>query len=115
MFLAIRYLIFRFFYRIWQFLVHWYGHGFLIFWEKTFVLFAFIDQTIALRITLRYFFEPLYRDYTTLGRMLGIVFRSGRVVVGVVTYGSIGVLAIAFYIIWALFPLYVLSHVLYPK
>lgn len=114
MLLAITYLIKRFFYRIWQFLVHWYGRGFLIFWEKTFALFSSIDQTIALKITLRYFFEPLYRDYTTLGRMLGIIFRSGRVIVGAATYGLLGLFAAALYVVWALLPLYVLSHAILP-
>ncbi len=114
MLLAIRYLVARFFYRIWQFLVHWYGHGFLLFWEKTFVVFALIDHVIALRITLRYFFEPLYRDYTTLGRVLGIIFRSGRVLLGVVVYAVLGAFALALYVIWAFLPLYILSHALYP-
>ncbi len=114
MLLALRYLVTRFFYRIWQFLVHWYAHGFLLFWEKTLALFAHLDQAIALRITLRYFFEPLYRDYTTLGRVLGVVFRSGRVIVGVFAYGVLGIFAVALYVLWALLPLYILSHALLP-
>lgn len=114
MIIAIRYLVTRFFYRIWQFLVHWYGHGFLLFWDKMLSLFESIDQTIALKITLRYFFEPLYRDYTTVGRILGIIFRSGRVIVGVVAYGALGIFAAALYIIWALLPLYILSHAVLP-
>ncbi len=111
MLLALRYLVSRFFYRIWEFFVHWYAHGFLFFWEKTFALFASIDQVVALRITLRYFFEPLYRDYTTLGRVLGVIFRSGRVVVGAVAYTTLGMIAIALYIVWAFIPPYILLHV----
>ena len=44
------------------------------------------DQSFAVAITLRHFFEPLYKDYSIVGRVLGIVFRSARVVIGGVCY-----------------------------
>ena len=44
------------------------------------------DQSFAVAITLRHFFEPLYKDYSVIGRIFGIVFRTFRVVIGGVLY-----------------------------
>ena len=113
MLVALQYLVQRFFYRIWEFIAHWYVHGFLLFGKYTVNLLASLDQTIALRITLRYFFEPLYGDYTAIGRIFGVVFRSGRVLVGSLIYIVIAGAALGLYIIWALIPPFILSHILW--
>ena len=68
------------------------------------------DQSFAVAITLRHFFEPLYKDYTIIGRIMGIFFRSVRVVIGGALYL---VLAIAFaivYVIWLAIPAIILFY-----
>ena len=97
---ALTYLVERLFYRVFEFLRHWYVsgsryliHSFLSFLEG-------LDRTIALRITLRHFFEPLYKDYTILGHILGIIFRTGRVIIGSVIYVALLALFLIFFLFY---------------
>ena len=98
------YLVERFLYRIKDFFHHWYvdgsrwwGHAFLNILRHT-------DATLALKITLIHFFEPLYRDYTVIGRILGIIFRTVRVVIGLAIYLVLGCAFLAIYLAWLLLP-----------
>ena len=71
-----------------------------------------LDRAIALTITLRYFFQPLYGDYTTVGYLLGITFRSIRVLFGALLYFTIFVVALALYLVWAAIPVYLVYSAL---
>jgi len=97
------YLISRFFWRIGEFIHHWYIHGsrnlshfFISFLEK-------LDQTFALKITVQHFFRPLYKDYTVIGRVLGVIFRSGRIVVASIIYLFFSLIFLAIYLAWISF------------
>ncbi len=101
---ALIYIVNRFFYRIGDFFYHWYfhasrtlGHAFISFLER-------LDRTFAIRITLQHFFEPLYKDYSILGRILGVIFRSGRVLIGGIVYLFFGIIFLTIYLIWLLIP-----------
>ena len=59
-----------------------------------------MDRSFAVKITIEHFFEPLYRDYSIIGRMLGILFRSIRVVAGTIIYVVITVFFAVVYVIW---------------
>ena len=83
---ALVYIINRFFYRVFDFFHHWYvrasrtiAHTFISFLE-------WLDETFALKITLQHFFEPLYKDYSILGRILGVIFRTGRIILATLVY-----------------------------
>jgi len=67
-----------------------------------------LDKTLALQVTLRYIFEPLYQDRTILGYILGFIFRSGRVVLASIIYVLVIVVFLAVYLGWMLFLPYVL-------
>ncbi len=62
------------------------------------------DKSLAIRLTLKYFFQPLYKDYTIIGRILGVVFRSGRILIGGVCYLFLGLIFVVVYLIWVLIP-----------
>lgn len=66
------------------------------------------DRSLALRITLKNLFTPLYQDRTPVGYILGFIFRVLRVVVGAVIYFVVIVAGIAIYVIWAAIPIYVI-------
>jgi hypothetical protein len=96
------YLIQRFFYRLVDFFHHWYvdgsraiGHRFVTALEEA-------DRSLAIKITIRYFFQPLYRDYSAIGRVLGVIFRTGRILVGLVVYSVIMALFLVLYLAWLL-------------
>ena len=98
------YLVNRFVFRLSDFVRHWYvngsrafAHSFISFLEK-------LDYTLALRITVHYFWRPLYGDYTIIGRILGVIFRTFRSLVAVILYAVVSVIALAFYIIWLAIP-----------
>src|SRR5258708_1824788 len=105
------YLLQRFFYRFLDSFHHWYVDGSRAIAHKFIETLENVDRTVALKITVRYFFQPLYRDYSIIGRILGIIFRSGRVVIGVVFYLFITAIFLALYLIWLAVPVIILYYV----
>ncbi len=105
------YLVQRFFYRFFDFFHHWYVDGSRAFGRTFITTLAGIDQVIAFKITLRYFFQPLYKDYTAVGRVLGIIFRTGRILIGIVIYPIIAAIFLAAYLAWILIPAVALIYV----
>ncbi|MGC9968299.1 MAG: hypothetical protein ABSC29_01030 [Minisyncoccia bacterium] len=104
------YLVQRFFYRLVDFFRHWYidgsravGHRFITALEEA-------DRSLAVKITLRYFFRPLYGDYTVVGRILGIVFRTGRILIGAVVYAVIAAFFLLFYLAWLAAPIVIIFY-----
>ncbi|HVM76714.1 MAG TPA: hypothetical protein VMU07_01000 [Candidatus Paceibacterota bacterium] len=104
------YLVQRFFYRFFDFFHHWYVDG------SRSIAHAFIstltaaDRTFAVKITLQHFFEPLYGDYSAVGRVVGIPFRAGRVLIGGVAYLFVALVFAAIYIIWVAIPALVIYY-----
>lgn len=106
------YLINRFFYRFIDFFHHWYVDGSRWFGRHVLRLFMDLDTTFAVKVTAQHFFEPLYKDYTVMGRILGAIFRALRVIVGLLVYVIVGVIAGAIYLAWLLMPAYVLFRII---
>ena len=79
---SIVYLAHRLLYRFLDFFHHWYVDGSRAFGRRFMTTLTTADRSLAVAITLRHFWEPLYKDYSIIGRILGIVFRSVRVVIG---------------------------------
>jgi hypothetical protein len=72
-----------------------------------------LDKTFAVRVTLKHFFEPLYKDYTIIGRIMGAIFRTFRVLIGAVIYLVVAVVAVALYIAWLAIPAVVLWRIIH--
>lgn len=94
------YLLQRLLFRIGDFFHHWYWDGSRAIGNKFMVTLTAADQSFAVRITLRHFFEPLYKDYTIIGRILGVIFRTGRVIIGGVAYLLIAAAFAVVYLVW---------------
>lgn len=96
------YLVQRFFFRLGDFFHHWYvdGSRHLLHWFVSF--FERLDRTFAVRITYRYLFQPLYKDYSVIGRLLGFIFRASRVIVGSVIYLFFAALFLVVFVFWLL-------------
>src|ERR1700722_15603383 len=105
------YLVQRFFYHIGDFFHHWYVDGSRAIGNKFMVTLTAADQAFAIKITLRHFFEPLYKDYSVIGRILGIVFRTGRILVGGVVYLLISIAFAIVYLVWLAIPAGLLWYV----
>ena len=109
------YLVQRFFYRICEFIRHWYIGGFLWFVHRTLSFLERLDRFFAFKTTLRYWLKPLYQDYTFLGYILGFVFRSLRLLAGGVVYLVFVLATFAPYLIWAAIPVYLVYKITYGK
>lgn len=101
---ALVYVFYRLLYRVWDFFHHWYFDSSRKFAHYFLSLLEQIDQVLAIRVTLKYFFQPLYKDYSILGRLLGVIFRSGRILIGLVIYIFIMLIYLAVYLAWLAIP-----------
>src|SRR3989338_2378716 len=83
---ALGYLLERIVYRVFIFLHHWFVDGSMFFFRAYTNLLVSMERTFAVRITFHHLFEPLYGDYSAVGRVVGPIFRVGRSVVGIFLY-----------------------------
>jgi hypothetical protein len=102
------YLIQRFFYHIFDFFHHWYVDGSRAIANKYILTLEAADQSFAVKITLRHFFEPLYKDYSVIGRILGFIFRTGRIIIGGIVYLLISAAFAIVYVVWLGIPIAIL-------
>ncbi len=106
------YLGYHFFYRLAEFFRRWYIRGFFVYWRVVLNVLVFLDKTLALRITLRHFGEPLYRDYTALGYILGFFLRGLRIAVALAIYPVILAAAGALFLIWLAVPVFIIYKII---
>lgn len=104
------YLVERFFYRLINFFHHWYVDGSRMIGHRFITALEEADRSLALKITIRYFFQPLYRDYSVIGRILGVIFRTGRILIGAAIYAAVAVLFLAFYLAWLAAPAVIIFY-----
>ena len=101
---ALGYLFHRFFYRIFDFFQHWYVGGSRVIAHVFISTLEHIDRSLAVKITIVHFFEPLYKDYSVVGRVLGIIFRTFRIAIGTVVYVVITFFFLIGYLAWIAIP-----------
>ena len=98
------YLLNRFFFRLTDFFHHWYLSGSRAIGRRFVVFLEDMDSVLALRATARNFFRPLYGDYSGVGRVLGVVFRTGRILIALLLYIFCTLLFAVMYAAWLLLP-----------
>ncbi len=107
---AASYLVVRAVFRVAEFFRHWYVDGTRGFW-RTFARGARgIEETFAVRLTLKLFFQPLFRDYSIMGHILGPIFRLGRLAVGAMAYVVLFLVIFAAYLCWLALPALLLFY-----
>jgi len=109
--LAPVYLVRRFFYYVFNFFHHWYFHGSRNLARYFLSVFEGADKTFAVKITLKYFFQPLYKDYSAVGRILGVFFRSMRILMGLGVYAFLAAIFLGVYLVWILIPLVLIANI----
>ncbi|MGC9611039.1 MAG: hypothetical protein ABSE68_02355 [Minisyncoccia bacterium] len=105
------YLIRRFFYRILEFLRHWYVKSAKIYSNFVLERLESIDRVLAWRVNFKYLFQPLYGDYSFLGRVLSFFIRIPKLIGTSLIYLVIFAVAVFIYLVWILFPLAVVAVV----
>lgn len=101
---AFTYLAYRFIYRIGEFLRHWYIKSMKIYASFVIDKLGDLDYYFAWKITLKNLFQPLYKDYSVIGYVLGFIFRVLRFLTASFVYIIVFVTALLIYIIWLLIP-----------
>lgn len=109
------YLVQRFFYRIFDFLRDWYVGGFLWFSHRSLNFLERLDRFFALKVTFRYWFKPLYQDYSFIGYVLGFFFRTVRLLAACLVYLAFAIISWVFYLAWAAIPVYLVYKIIYGK
>jgi len=106
--IAVTYIFWRFFYRIGEFLRHWYIKSVRMYYDFVLDVLERLDRYFAWKITLRFLFHPLYGDYSIIGRVLGFFFRIFRLLVASVAYIFVFIIAIIIYFLWIIIPPYII-------
>ena len=108
---SVIYLARRFLYRFVDFFHHWYVDGSRAIGRHFMTTITAADQSFAVAITLRHFFEPLYKDYSPVGRIMGVVFRTFRVIIGGAAYLVISLIYALVYLAWLSIPSIIIFYV----
>ncbi|MEZ4156595.1 MAG: hypothetical protein R3B52_01275 [Candidatus Paceibacterota bacterium] len=95
--------------KIQGFFTHWYKDSFFFLSEKLHTLLRQLDKTFAVRTSAQYIFQPMYQDRSIIGYILGFIFRSIRIVVGVLLYTFLSLLWISAYIAFISLPIAIIS------
>ncbi len=109
---ALFYLPQRALYRIAGFFHHWYRDGSRAIGRRFMAVLENLDQTFAVKVTLQHFFEPLYKDYSIIGRILGVIFRSLRALIGAGVYLAVAFVFLVFYAAWLVLPAGLIAYAL---
>lgn len=107
------YVVKNFFLSILFFFKHWYVGSFQWILGKTRGIIRGLEMRLALRINIYFMFAPLWQERNVYGYALGFLFRSVRIVAGVVAYCLIVATAIAAYLLWALIPVGIIYQIIF--
>jgi hypothetical protein len=109
---AATYLIKTFVFRIGMFLRHWYIDGFFALYGVWLRFLRFYERRVAIRINVRFLFQPLYQEYNIIGYVLGFLYRFIKVVIGGFLYMVTGIVCFIMYVVWAAIPLVLIYKII---
>ena len=89
---------------IYQFFYFWYLTSSKNFWHREVGFLKQIERDIGVIINLKLIFQPIFGDYTYAGRVIGPIFRLGRVLIGTAIMLVSIFVVILLYIIWIILP-----------
>lgn len=90
------------FHEIVCFFRRWYLERSERFWSAVFAFLGVLDKNFAVAINARLWLQPLYGDYSPVGRILGPILRTIRIVFGGSVYSFVLFLAGLIWLVWLL-------------
>lgn len=111
---ALVYVVERFFYRLIEFLRHWYVKSGRLYSNFVLNQLERLDYYLAWKITAQHLFKPLYKDYSVIGYTMGIFLRLVRLAVASAVYAVVFCFALAVYLLWLLIPVYLVFKAVVP-
>ncbi|MBI4091457.1 ATP-dependent Clp protease ATP-binding subunit [candidate division WWE3 bacterium] len=93
-------------------LLKWFAWG-VVEWDLKFLakLLLLLNNSLALTLTLKLLFVPLFHDYTIVGRIMGFVFRLFKFFSGILLSVSVIVVFVSLIPLWYVTPFYLLFKV----
>lgn len=101
--MVLGYILKQSFHEVVCFFRRWYLERSELFWAKVFENLSLLDRGFAVAINARLVFQPLWGDYSVVGRILGPILRSFRVLLGSFIYFWILLFAGIIWLLWILF------------
>lgn len=86
----------------------WYIRGSKKFWNGAFGFIKSMDSDLGVIANIYNWTSPLYGDYSYGGRIIGPIFRTGRIFLGSAVCMVVFLTALAVYVIWLALPAVVL-------
>ncbi len=74
------------------------------FWNKEILFIKGIERDIGVLINLKLMFQPIFGDYSYMGRVIGPAFRLGRILIGFIIMAVSVVVVVIIYLIWIILP-----------
>ena len=87
-----------------QFLWFWYVQSSKDFWHREVAFLKQIERDIGVMINLKLILQPIFGDYSYMGRIIGPVFRLGRVLTGTIIMVASIFIVILIYLLWIILP-----------
>ena len=87
-----------------NFLYVWYVKSSRDFWHKEIDFVEGIENDMGVFINLKLLLQPIYGDYSYMGRVIGPIFRLGRVIVGFSIMLISSIVVTVIYVIWIILP-----------
>ena len=87
-----------------NFFSFWYIRSSKLFLNKEILFIKGIERDIGVFINLKLIFQPIFGDYSYMGRVIGPIFRLGRVFMGFLIMAISLAVMVAVYLIWIILP-----------
>lgn len=69
---------------------------------------AALDRVLAIKIMFQTICQPLYGDYSTVGRIIGPMFRAARILIALPIFAAYFITASALWLAWLAIPPYLI-------
>ncbi len=87
-----------------KFFYFWYVQSSKDFWNKEVAFLKQIEKDLGMLINLKLIFQPIFGDYSYMGRVIGPILRLGRVLIGFIIMVVSVFAVILIYLIWIILP-----------
>lgn len=98
------YLPINFIKGIFSFFYIWYVQGSKDFWNKEISFLRGVERDVGVIVHIKHIIDPLFGDYTYMGRFIGVFFRIGFILFGFLVTSISIVVVICLYLIWIIVP-----------
>lgn len=95
-----------------SFVFTYYSGGTDFFWRFYLNLFESVEEKFGFLINIRYFFVPIWQEYSFAGYLVSIPIRTIKIIVGFLIVLLISFLWGMLYLIWCIFPVYLLWKII---